>query len=81
MHSCIRATLRNPKYVGEFSFGTRRWQRHPTTRKRVARLSQDADVLRNERPELAIVDRSTWDTAQVRLEEHAKKYKARRAAP
>lgn len=77
MHSCIREMLRNPKYVGVFAFGTRRWQRHPTTRQRVARLSQDADVLREQRPELAIIDRATWDAVQVRLDEHAKKYKAR----
>jgi site-specific DNA recombinase len=77
MHSCIREMLRNPKYVGEFSFGIRRWQRHPTTRKRVARTSTDADVLRDQRPDLAIVDRQTWDAVQAMLAEHARKYKAR----
>ena len=77
MHSCLREMLRNPKYVGRFSFGTRKWQRHPTTRKRVARVSNEIDVLHDERPDLAIVDRTTWDAVQVRLAEHAKNYKAR----
>ena len=77
MHSCIRELLRNPKYVGEFSFGTRKWQRHPTTRKRVARVSDEVDVLRELRVDLAIIDRGTWDAVQARLSEHAKNYNAR----
>ena len=77
MHSCIREMLRNPKYVGEFAFGTRKWQRHPTTRKRVARMSSQDDVLRDERPELAIIARGTWDAVQLLLKEHEQKYKAR----
>ncbi len=80
MHSCIREMLRNPKYVGDFTFGVRKWQRHPTTRRRVARANQEADVLRAVRPELAIVDRQTWDAVQSLLAEHTKQYKAR-AAP
>jgi site-specific DNA recombinase len=77
MHSSIREMLRNPKYVGQFAFGLRKWQRHPTTRKRVARVNDEADVLRDERPELAIVDRATWDAVQIRMAEHAQDYKAR----
>ncbi|HEY6725108.1 MAG TPA: recombinase family protein [Polyangiaceae bacterium] len=77
MHSCIREMLRNRKYVGEFSFGARKWQRHPESRKRVARVNSEVDVLRHDRPDLAIIDRATWDAVQVRLNEHAKKYKAR----
>jgi len=69
--------LRNPKYVGQFAFGLRKWQRHPTTRKRVARVNDEADVLRDERPELAIVDRASWDAVQIRMSEHAQDYKAR----
>jgi len=75
MHSCLRELLRNPKYIGEFSFGRRKWQRHPTSRKRVAQLNDDVDVLREQRPDLAIIDRSTWDAVQVRLDEHTKNYK------
>ncbi len=77
VHTCVREMLRNPKYIGEFSFGRRKWQRHPTSRKRVARVNDDVDVLREERPDLAIVDRPTWDAVQVRLDEHARNYKAR----
>ena len=77
MHSCIREMLRNPKYIGQFSFGARKWQRHPITRKRVKRLNAEADVLRTERPDLAIVDRETWDAVQAKLAEHARAYGAR----
>lgn len=77
MHTAVREMLRNPKYVGEFSFGRRKWQRHPTTRKRVARTNDETEVLRDFRPDLAIVDRSTWDAVQLRLVDHARKYKAR----
>jgi site-specific DNA recombinase len=77
MHSSIREMLRNPKYIGQFAFGRRKWQRHPTTRKRVGRVNDEADVLRNERPELVIVDRATWDEVQIRMSEHARDYKAR----
>lgn len=75
MHSCLREMVRNPKYIGRFSFGERKWQRHPVTRKRVARFNPDADVLRTDRPDLAIVDHATWDAVQAKLEEHARAYK------
>jgi site-specific DNA recombinase len=77
MHSCIREMLRNPKYVGELTFGVRKWQRHPTTRRRVARPSADADVLRTTRLDLAIVDRDTWGSVQALLAEHAHAYTTR----
>jgi site-specific DNA recombinase len=67
----------NPKYVGEFTFGTRKWQRHPTIRKRVTRVSDDVEVLRELCVDLAIIDRGTWDAVQARLTEHAKNYNAR----
>jgi DNA invertase Pin-like site-specific DNA recombinase len=76
MHSCLRETLRNPKYIGRFSFGARKWQRHPITRKRVARWNADVDVLHDDRPDLAIVDRATWDAVQAKIEEHARAYNA-----
>ncbi|HKO47442.1 MAG TPA: recombinase family protein [Polyangiaceae bacterium] len=67
MSSCIREMLRNPKYVGRWSFGLREFRRHPTTRRRVARERDQPDVLTAERPELAIVERETWDRVQARL--------------
>jgi site-specific DNA recombinase len=73
MHSCIREMLRNPKYVGEFSFGVRKWQRHPSTRRRVARRNHDADVLHASRSELAIIDRKTWEAVQTLLTDHSSK--------
>jgi hypothetical protein len=41
----------------------------------VTRVNDEADVLRDERPELAIVDRAIWDAVQVRLSEHAQAYR------
>ncbi|HET7544595.1 MAG TPA: recombinase family protein [Polyangiaceae bacterium] len=72
MSSCIREMLRNPKYVGRWSFGLREFRRHPTTRRRVARERDQPDVLTTERPELAIVERETWDRVQARLLENAR---------
>lgn len=39
--------------------------------------NDDVDVLREQRPDLAIIDRATWDAVQVRLDEHTKNYKVR----
>ncbi len=71
MSSCIREMLRNPKYVGRWSFGQREFRRHPSTRRRVARDRDSAEILRTEKPELAIVDRETWERTQARLLRHA----------
>jgi len=72
MSSCIREMLRNPKYIGRWFFGQREYRRHPSTRRRVARVREVADVLTAERPELAIVERDTWDRVQARLAQHSK---------
>lgn len=76
--SAIREQLRNPKYVGDWSFGVRQFARHPVTRKRKVRERPEADIIREHRPELAIVDRATWDVVQAKLAAHAESY--RRAA-
>jgi hypothetical protein len=81
MHSCVREMLRNPKYAGKFTFGVRKWQRHPMTRKRVARENQDAEVLRASRRELAIIDRDTWDAVQAVLGARQELQGPRCAAP
>jgi site-specific DNA recombinase len=75
MASAIREQLRNAKYIGDWSYGVREWRKHPATRKRQPRLRDDGDVMRAARPELAIVDRPTWDTVQAKLADHAKDYK------
>ncbi len=75
MASAIREQLRNAKYVGSWSFGKREWRKHPTTRKRTPRLREGNEVLRQDRPELAIVDRATWDQVQAKLAEHAANYR------
>ena len=45
--------------------GTNEAFAHPTSRKRVAQLNDDVDVLHEQRPELAIIDRATWDPARL----------------
>lgn len=75
MASCIREMLRNPKYVGSWSFGTREWRRHPDTRRRVVRERSEDGVFRVDRPELAILDRDLWDSVQARLVEHTRERK------
>jgi site-specific DNA recombinase len=75
MHSCIREMLRNPKYVGQWSFGVREWRRHPETRRRVPVLRADGEVFRRECPELRIVNDLLWHAVQARLTEHAEAYK------
>ncbi len=74
MASAIREQLRNSKYAGDWAFGVRAWRKHPETRKRLPRRRDDADVMRLHRPELAIIDRATWDTVQAKLAEHAARY-------
>jgi hypothetical protein len=48
--------LRNPRCVSEWFYGVLKFERHPMTRKRVARRNDDGDVLRFEHPELAIIE-------------------------
>ena len=50
------------------------------TRKRQPRLRDDSEVYRDDRPELAIVDRTTWLTVQAKLAEHATSYRSRAKA-
>jgi hypothetical protein len=46
----------------------------------VGRVSDDRDVLRGERADLLIVDRGTWDAAQLLLTEHANRGSGEKAA-
>lgn len=66
-HSSVRAILSNPKYVGTWTWNTRRKVRVPGRgRKRQLARPSEEHVTR-EMPELAIIDRATWDAVQARL--------------
>lgn len=60
--------LKNESYIGTFTYGKRRWMKAPGTNKRRARAADPSELVRQERPELAIVDRATWDAVQERRE-------------
>ncbi len=78
--SCIRELLRNSKYIGEWRFGRRKWLRHPDTRKRVYTEQFDRDVVKVDRPDLAVVDGELWDRVQSRIAANAEAYKSSNAS-
>ncbi|MBB3900491.1 recombinase family protein [Roseococcus suduntuyensis] len=60
--------LRNWLYVGERVWNRQKWVKDPSTGRRVARPNpREAWVVRTV-PKLAILERETWDRAQLRLE-------------
>jgi len=66
--STIREMLRNATYVGEWSFKKRQWRKLPGTNTRRYRDRPEADVIRQLRPELAIIERALWDEVRARAE-------------
>lgn len=84
MGSAIREMLRNPRYVGDWTFGRREWGRHPDTEGRVVRRMRDGSKDRDRErlveakfPELAIIDAETWGAVQARLTNHLDRYRRR----
>lgn len=66
-HTSVRSILSNPKYVGSWTWNTRRKVRVPG-RGRKRQLARPAEEhVTREMPELAIIDRATWDAVQARL--------------
>ena len=53
-------------YVGELVYNRQRFVKDPETGKRRSKLNPEADWLVQAVPELAIIDRGTFDTAQTR---------------
>jgi len=62
----VHSMLRNERYVGRIVWNKREWYRDPLTKKRRARIRDEKEWIVTEAPELAIVDRETWDAAQAR---------------
>ncbi len=59
--------LMNERYTGVLIFGQRRWVKVPGTGKRVPQTRDASEVIRQERPELRIIDEATWAAAAARL--------------
>ena len=72
--------LSNPIYVGRQVFNRHAFVRDPDTGTRKARSKDQAEWVEAEVPELAIVDRQTWDAVQARLasKPHTKLHQNRR---
>ena len=59
--------LVNPIYVGRPIWNRSRWVKHPETGRRVRQERPEAEWVRQEHPELAIVSEATWQAVQARL--------------
>jgi DNA invertase Pin-like site-specific DNA recombinase len=65
--STIRAFLRNPAYIGEWTFRKLQWKKVPGTNTRRPRPTPAADVIRSKHPERRIIEKEIWDAVQTRL--------------
>jgi len=73
--NAIRYMLRNPKYIGDWTWNKYKWFKNRRTGKRARRLRDKAEWVRSPRPDLRIIDDSTWQLVQNRIEanKHQKK--------
>ena len=62
----IHHILKNEAYIGEWSFGRKRWRKDPTTRRRRYSLRPEKDVHRDTRPHLRIVPDELWSAVRAR---------------
>jgi site-specific DNA recombinase len=67
----IRSMVQNETYAGVWVWNRREWRKVPGENRRVCRERPPSEWIRDERPHLAIVDRETWDRANVRDEPRA----------
>ena len=77
-HSGVRSMLHNERYVGVWTFGARRWVRHPVTGKRVPKPG--ANPMRTEMPDTRIVDERTWEAVVEINSRTAAEYRKRGGA-
>lgn len=66
-HMTVRAILTNEKYIGRFVWNTHKWNRVPGKRARRRLQRPESEHVVREMPELAIIDRDTWDRVQARI--------------
>ena len=72
--------LRNERYAGQFIWNRKKWVKDPTTGKRRYVERPEAEWVRTERPDLAVVDADTWARVQARHVATAREHGARRRA-
>ena len=76
--SLLHSMLRNERYAGQLIWNRRRWTKDPTTGKRRSIERPEAEWVRVERPDLAIIDKETWDRVQARHAATAQDHGARK---
>ena len=59
--------LHNALYVGRIVYNRQRFEKHPVTRKRMAKLNPETEWKRRDVPELAIVDAMSWAAVERRF--------------
>ena len=65
--------LNNELYVGHRVWNRLRYSKDPTTRKRVSRLNDESEWIRNDVPHLRIIDDELWNAVKERQEALSKK--------
>lgn len=75
----LRELLRNRSYLGEWSFGERRWEKDPVTRKRRYRKQPESEVRRYQREDLRVIDDETWKAVHARMAAVEAKYRGESA--
>lgn len=64
----INVMLRNEMYLGRVIWNRSQWVKEPDTGIRKRRARPKSEWVVDERPELALVDRATWDAISERIE-------------
>lgn len=71
--SSIRALLLNERYIGLFVWNKREHFRVPGKKSRRVRQRPESEWKRDDRPDLAIIDRALWDSVQAKLKEQSRR--------
>lgn len=66
-HTSVRAILVNERYAGVWTWNTHKWVTVPGKRQRRRIPRPESEHVTRECPELAIIDRATWDRVQTRI--------------
>lgn len=77
--TCVRAILRNRRYIGEFVWNRCRMEKNPDTGIRVRRPLPPSEWKTHVDESLRIVDQRTWDKAEARFAATAKRRSGGRA--
>ena len=67
-YHAVRTWLENPRYIGRVIWNQRRFERRPGTRAKVGRRLPESQWKVYDRPELRIIDETTWTRVQARAQ-------------